>query len=268
MVLTPPIDATFPCCLGCKILNEPVTELVPIEEEHPVTLPRDNQGWGARMAMVCSSQHAYHGGCSDCQGYGGVAHMQPSLVPRCKYLDQCEQEQSHLGRFAKFGLAKEETGDDDSGSDSSHAGEFRFGVGYKRDGRCIHDGGCVLSPLASGESGGTSRWGICWGAWWGKKTKVHWCDQHKYILQKNSHSHMIKSHDWLSQKLQQDIGYPLTRGCLSPMSWEIASTGCSITVSWSGTKRMWRGRSQRMLLRKRSFNRSMFSPINQLHPNN
>ena len=35
--------------------------------------------------------------------------------------------------------------------------EFRFRVGYKRDGRRICDGGCVLSPLASGDSGGTSR---------------------------------------------------------------------------------------------------------------
>ena len=33
-----PIDATFPCCPSCEVLNEPVTELVPIEEEHPVTL--------------------------------------------------------------------------------------------------------------------------------------------------------------------------------------------------------------------------------------
>ena len=30
VVLTPPINATFPCCPGCKVLNEPVTELVPI----------------------------------------------------------------------------------------------------------------------------------------------------------------------------------------------------------------------------------------------
>ena len=44
MVPTPPIDTTFPCCPGCKVLNKPVTELVPIEEEHPVTLPRNNQG--------------------------------------------------------------------------------------------------------------------------------------------------------------------------------------------------------------------------------
>ena len=83
--------------------------------------------------------------------------MQPSAVPRCEYPDQCEQEQSHLGWFTRFGVAGEETGDDDLGDDSSHAEEFQFGVGYKRDGRHVHDGGCVLSPLASGESGGTSR---------------------------------------------------------------------------------------------------------------
>ena len=65
MVPTPPIDATFPCCPGCKVLNEPVTELVPIEEEHLVTLPHDNQGWGARMATVRSGQYACCGGCSD-----------------------------------------------------------------------------------------------------------------------------------------------------------------------------------------------------------
>ena len=44
VVPTLPIDATFLCCPGCKVLNEPVTELVPIEEEHPVSLSRDNQG--------------------------------------------------------------------------------------------------------------------------------------------------------------------------------------------------------------------------------
>ena len=44
IVPTPLIDATFPCCLGCKVLNEPVTELVPIKEDHPVTLPCNNQG--------------------------------------------------------------------------------------------------------------------------------------------------------------------------------------------------------------------------------
>ena len=82
--------------------------------------------------------------------------MQPSTVPRCKYPDQCEREQSHLGQFAKFGVAGEETGDNESGSDSSHAKEFWFGVGYKRNGRRVHDGGCILSPLASGESGGMS----------------------------------------------------------------------------------------------------------------
>ena len=44
MVLTPPIDATFPCCPGCKVLNELVTELVSIEEDHLVVLPHNNQG--------------------------------------------------------------------------------------------------------------------------------------------------------------------------------------------------------------------------------
>ena len=33
VVPTPPIDASFLCCPGCEVLNEPVTELVPIEEE-------------------------------------------------------------------------------------------------------------------------------------------------------------------------------------------------------------------------------------------
>ena len=83
--------------------------------------------------------------------------MQPSTVPRREYPDRCEREQSHLSRFAKFGLAGEETGDDESESDSSHAEEFRFRVGFKRDGRRIRDGGCVLSPLVSGDSGGASR---------------------------------------------------------------------------------------------------------------
>ena len=81
--------------------------------------------------------------------------MQPSTVPRHKYPDRCEREQSRLGRFTKFGLAGEETGDNDSGSNSSHAEEFQFGVGYKRDGHHVHNGGCILSPLASKESGGT-----------------------------------------------------------------------------------------------------------------
>ena len=157
VVPTPLIDATFPCCPGCEVLNEPVTEFISIEEDHPVTLPRDNQGQGARMATVCSGQRARQGGRSDHRGYGGVAHMQPSTVPRCEYPDQCEHEQSRLRRFAKFGLAGEETGDDESGSDSSHAEEFQFGVGYKGNGCRIYDGGCVLSPLASGESGGMPR---------------------------------------------------------------------------------------------------------------
>ena len=134
-----------------------MTELVPIEEEHPVSLPRDNQGRGARMAVVRSGQRARRGGRSDCQGYGGVARMQPSTVPRHEYPDRCEREQSRLRWFAKLGLAGEETGDEESGSDSSHAEEFQFRVGYKRDGRRIRDGGCILSPLVSRDSGGTSR---------------------------------------------------------------------------------------------------------------
>ena len=145
------------CCPGCEVLNEPVTELVPIEEEHPVSLPHNNQGRGARMAAVRFGQRARRGGCSDRRGYGGVARMQPSIVPRREYPGRCEREQSRLGRFAKLGLAREETGDDDSECDFSHAEEFWFGVGFKRDGRRIRDGGCVLSPLASGDSGGTSR---------------------------------------------------------------------------------------------------------------
>ena len=66
VVPTPPIDVTFLCCLGCKVLNELVTELVPIEEDHPVVLPHNNQGRGTRMATVCSGQRACHGGRSDC----------------------------------------------------------------------------------------------------------------------------------------------------------------------------------------------------------
>ena len=88
VVPTPPIDATFPCCPGCEVLNEPVTELVPIEEDPP--LPRDNQSRSARMAAVRSGQHARRGRRSNRQGYGGVARMQPSTVPRCEYPDRCE----------------------------------------------------------------------------------------------------------------------------------------------------------------------------------
>ena len=62
VVPTPPIDATFPCCPGCEVLIEPVTELVPIEEEHLVTLPCDNQGQGARMAAVRSGHTGDRGG--------------------------------------------------------------------------------------------------------------------------------------------------------------------------------------------------------------
>ena len=58
VILTPPIDATFPCCPDCEVLNKPVAMLVLIKEDHPVTLPHDNQGQGARMAMVHSGQRA------------------------------------------------------------------------------------------------------------------------------------------------------------------------------------------------------------------
>ena len=44
VVPTPPIDALFPCCPGCEVLNKPVTKLIPIEEDHPVMVPRNNQG--------------------------------------------------------------------------------------------------------------------------------------------------------------------------------------------------------------------------------
>ena len=44
VVPTPLIDTTFLCCPGCEVLNKPVTELVPIEEAHLITLPCNNQG--------------------------------------------------------------------------------------------------------------------------------------------------------------------------------------------------------------------------------
>ena len=66
VIPTLPIDVTFLCCPGCDILNELVTMLVPIEEEHPVELPCNNQGQGARMAAVCLGQRACRGGHSDC----------------------------------------------------------------------------------------------------------------------------------------------------------------------------------------------------------
>ena len=80
VVPTLPVDATFPCCPGCEVLNETVTELVPIEEDHPVMVPRDNQGRGARMAAVRSGQHARRGGRSDHQGYGGICHRHGRLA--------------------------------------------------------------------------------------------------------------------------------------------------------------------------------------------
>ena len=90
----------------------------------------------------------------DCDGVegacGGREVLSISLLMRPR---------SDCGRSCErvIGLAREETGDSESGSDSSHAEEFRFGVGYKRDGHHICDGGCVLSPLASRDSRGTSR---------------------------------------------------------------------------------------------------------------
>ena len=59
------INAFFPCCPGCEVLNKPVMTLVPIEEDHLVKLPHNNQGQGARMATVRSGQRACHGGHSD-----------------------------------------------------------------------------------------------------------------------------------------------------------------------------------------------------------
>ena len=100
--------------------------------------------------MVHSGQRAQQGGRSDCRGYRGVAQIQLSIAPRCEYPDQCEREQSCLGRFTKFGLDGEETGDDKSGSDSSHAEEFWFGVGYKRNGHRVHDGGASYLPWLAG----------------------------------------------------------------------------------------------------------------------
>ena len=65
VVPTPLIDVTFLCCPGCEVLNEPVTELVLIKEDHLVALSCNNQGQGIRMATVHSGQHACHGGHSD-----------------------------------------------------------------------------------------------------------------------------------------------------------------------------------------------------------
>ena len=38
-----------------------------------------------------------------------------------------------------------------------------------------------------------------WDTWWGRKAKIDWWDHYYYILQKNSHSQMMRSHDWLTQ---------------------------------------------------------------------
>ena len=53
------MTATFQCCPGCEVLNEPVTELVPIEEDHPIVLPRNNQGQAMRIGAVCTGQCAH-----------------------------------------------------------------------------------------------------------------------------------------------------------------------------------------------------------------
>ena len=51
IVPMPPIDVTFPCCPSCEVLNELVTKLVSIKEDHPIMLPCNNQG---RAAVTCS----------------------------------------------------------------------------------------------------------------------------------------------------------------------------------------------------------------------
>ena len=65
VVPTPLIDMAFLCCPDCEVLNEPVTELVPVEEPHPIVLPTNNQGHAARRQVVCTGQHGHHGGHSD-----------------------------------------------------------------------------------------------------------------------------------------------------------------------------------------------------------
>ena len=89
-VPTPLIDVSFPCCPSCEVLNELVTELVPIEEAHPVVLPANNQGRAVRWQVVCGLQQAFCGLWSDCRGYGGIACMQLSVIPRHEYPDQCD----------------------------------------------------------------------------------------------------------------------------------------------------------------------------------
>ena len=54
-----------------------------------------------------------------------------------------------------------------------------------------------------------------------------------------------------------------TRDYPSPMSWEISSMGCFIMVSWSGMKRMQRGKSWRMLTRSQLRPRSDLSLVNK-----
>ena len=72
VVPMPPINATFPCCPGCEVLNEPVTKLVPIEEDYPIMLPHNNQGqcyvqipkesghsWGVEVESGSGSSGSY-----------------------------------------------------------------------------------------------------------------------------------------------------------------------------------------------------------------
>ena len=73
-----------------------------------------------------------------------------------KYPDRCKQEQDHLGQFTKFGLAGEQTGNEDNASDSSHALEFQFGMKCKNSHQCALNGGSIISPLDVRSSGGTS----------------------------------------------------------------------------------------------------------------
>ena len=50
---------------------------------------------------------------------------------------------------------------------------------------------------------------------------------------------------WLAGTLEErpgeGTGCPSTRGCLSPMNWEIASMDCCTVVGWFGTMRTRRG---------------------------
>ena len=65
VVLTLPINTTFPCCPGCEVLNELVVDVVPIDEPHPIVLPVNNQGCAVRRQVVHTSQCGHCGGRSD-----------------------------------------------------------------------------------------------------------------------------------------------------------------------------------------------------------